>query len=132
MGRRRALSGGNDPVAVRRDHGRPCRNMTPPNYEPDGLEFEVCWIVPTELQTPEVEEGQARLRPLDIDAETERYGLQTVGGLTGPGSLRGAARGRREDFDQSRVRLLNDPVGGRRLDCEVDTEVVEAMHLLDV
>ena len=25
--------------------------------DPDGLEFEVCWIVPKELQTPEIEDG---------------------------------------------------------------------------
>jgi catechol-2,3-dioxygenase len=49
--------------------------------DPDGLEFEVCWIVPKELQTDEIEEGRARMRALDIDAEIERYGLQTVGGV---------------------------------------------------
>ena len=49
--------------------------------DPDGLEFEVCWIVPKELQSPEVEEGRARMRALDIEAEIERYGLQTVGGV---------------------------------------------------
>ena len=48
---------------------------------PDGLEFEVCWIVPKELQTSEIEEGRARMRRLDIDAEIERYGLETVGGV---------------------------------------------------
>jgi hypothetical protein len=52
-----------------------------PQLRPDGLEFEVCWIVPTELQAPEVEEGPGRARPLDIDAEIERNGLQTVGGV---------------------------------------------------
>jgi hypothetical protein len=41
--------------------------------------------VPTELQTPEVEEGRARLRPLDIDAEIGRSGLQTVAGSDRPG-----------------------------------------------
>ena len=49
--------------------------------DPDGLEFEVCWIVPKALQTPEIEEERARMRPLDIDAEIERFGLQTVGGV---------------------------------------------------
>jgi catechol-2,3-dioxygenase len=49
--------------------------------DPDGLEFEVCWIVPTELQTEEIEEGRARMRALDIDAEIERFGLETVGGV---------------------------------------------------
>ena len=45
------------------------------------MEFEVCWIVPKELQTSEIEEGRARMRRLDIDAEIERYGLETVGGV---------------------------------------------------
>jgi catechol-2,3-dioxygenase len=49
--------------------------------DPDGLEFEVCWIVPKALQTSEIEEGRARMRRLDIDAEIERYGLETVGGV---------------------------------------------------
>jgi catechol-2,3-dioxygenase len=49
--------------------------------DPDGLEFEVCWIVPKELQTPEVEEGRSRMRALDLEAEIERFGLETVGGV---------------------------------------------------
>jgi catechol-2,3-dioxygenase len=46
--------------------------------DPDGLEFEVCWIVPREL----LSEGSSseRPRPLDLEAEIERYGLETVGG----------------------------------------------------
>jgi catechol-2,3-dioxygenase len=49
--------------------------------DPDGLEFEVCWIVPKELQTADVEEGRVRMRALDLEAEIERYGLETVGGV---------------------------------------------------
>jgi catechol-2,3-dioxygenase len=46
--------------------------------DPDGLEFEVCWIVPEKL-LPDGSSSE-RPRPLDLEAEIERYGLETVGG----------------------------------------------------
>jgi catechol-2,3-dioxygenase len=49
--------------------------------DPDGLEFEVCWIVPARLLTDDVVEAKSQLRPLDLSAEIERYGLETVGGV---------------------------------------------------
>jgi catechol-2,3-dioxygenase len=49
--------------------------------DPDGIEFEVCWIVPSDELTPEVLAGTARIRPLDLDAEIERYGADTRGGV---------------------------------------------------
>jgi len=49
--------------------------------DPDGLEFEVCWIVPRQFLSDDVVEAKTALRPLDIQADIERYGLQTVGGL---------------------------------------------------
>src|SRR2546426_8552632 len=49
--------------------------------DPDGLEFEVCWIVPEQFLTDEVVEAKTKLRPLDLMAEIERYGLETVGGV---------------------------------------------------
>ncbi|MGQ0670673.1 MAG: VOC family protein [Actinomycetota bacterium] len=48
--------------------------------DPDGLEFEVCWIVPGELLTDDVAAAKTKLRPLDLQAEIERYGPETVGG----------------------------------------------------
>jgi catechol-2,3-dioxygenase len=66
-----ALTGATDHSSTKALYGK----------DPDGLEFEVCWIVPRELQTPEVEDGRARMRRLDIEAEIERYGLETVGGV---------------------------------------------------
>src|SRR5436853_5158407 len=42
--------------------------------DPDGLEFEVCWIVPRQLLTDGV--VSERPRPLDLEAEIERYGLE--------------------------------------------------------
>ena len=66
-----ALTGATDHSTTKALYGR----------DPDGLEFEVCWIVPKELQTSEIEDGRARMRALDIDAEIERFGLETVGGV---------------------------------------------------
>jgi catechol-2,3-dioxygenase len=50
--------------------------------DPDGLEFEVCWIVPERFLTDEVVAAKTQLRPLDLSADIERYGPETVGGLT--------------------------------------------------
>ena len=49
--------------------------------DPDGLEFEVCWIVPGPFLTDEVVRAKTRMRALDIEKEIERYGLETVGGV---------------------------------------------------
>ncbi len=49
--------------------------------DPDGLEFEVCWLVPEQFLTPEVTEAKTRMRALDIESDIARYGLETVGGL---------------------------------------------------
>lgn len=49
--------------------------------DPDGLEFEVCWIVPAHLLTDEMTANKTRIEPLDIDAEIARFGIDTVGGL---------------------------------------------------
>ena len=45
--------------------------------DPDGLEFEVCWVVPAQLLPPDVEVGTL---PLDLERELERYGALTPGG----------------------------------------------------
>jgi catechol-2,3-dioxygenase len=47
--------------------------------DPDGIEFEVSWLLPADLITPEVEAAGATTRPLDLDAEIARYGAQTRG-----------------------------------------------------
>jgi catechol-2,3-dioxygenase len=49
--------------------------------DPDGLEFEVSWLLPAELITPEVTEGASITAPLDLDREIARYGAQTRGGV---------------------------------------------------
>ena len=43
--------------------------------DPDGLEFEVCWVVPTDLMTNDVD-GPATL-PLDLPAAIQAYGANT-------------------------------------------------------
>jgi catechol-2,3-dioxygenase len=48
--------------------------------DPDGLEFEVCWILPQRFITEDVEAAKVRMRPLDLAADIERYGLETVSG----------------------------------------------------
>ena len=49
--------------------------------DPDGLEFEVCWLVPADRLTPDVLADRGKLAPLDLAREIERYGADTVGGL---------------------------------------------------
>lgn len=50
--------------------------------DPDGLEFEVVWIVPAHLlDDGAVEQGRSGILPLDLDKEKSRYGADTHGGL---------------------------------------------------
>ena len=49
--------------------------------DPDGIEFEVSWLVPADLITDEVRAGRTKIRPLDLAREIERYGAQTRGGV---------------------------------------------------
>lgn len=54
--------------------------------DPDGIEFEVSWLVPADRLTDEVRTGaRAQMQrgpdPLDIDAEIARYGGSTRGGV---------------------------------------------------
>ena len=49
--------------------------------DPDGLEFEVSWLVPAELLDDEARSARSTIRPLDIAKEKERYGGSTRGGV---------------------------------------------------
>ncbi len=51
--------------------------------DPDGLEFEVCWLLPADLITDDVRATAAAqmIRRLDLDAEIERYGAERRGGV---------------------------------------------------
>ncbi len=46
--------------------------------DPDGLEFEVSWLVPADLITPDM---VPQSRRLDLEAEVARYGADTPGGI---------------------------------------------------
>jgi catechol-2,3-dioxygenase len=50
--------------------------------DPDGIEFEVVWIIPAHLlDDAAVAAGKSRILPLDIVKEKARYGGGTRGGL---------------------------------------------------
>lgn len=51
--------------------------------DPDGMEFEVAWFVPGHKLDDEVLERRKGISRLDLEAERERYGSGTVGGLAG-------------------------------------------------
>ncbi|HVY10631.1 MAG TPA: VOC family protein [Mycobacteriales bacterium] len=50
-------------------------------HDPDGLEFEVAWIIPAELLTQDAKDARTSIRPLDLAAAQERYGATTRGGV---------------------------------------------------
>ncbi|MGH9273327.1 MAG: VOC family protein [Acidimicrobiales bacterium] len=67
-----ALVGQSDHVTTKSLYGR----------DPDGLEFEVVWLVPAEHVTAEMlADAKARPAPLDLEGEKARYGGQTRGGV---------------------------------------------------
>jgi catechol-2,3-dioxygenase len=49
--------------------------------DPDGVEFEVSWLVPANLLTPDVVDARSRIGRLDIPTEIARYGADTQGGI---------------------------------------------------
>lgn len=49
--------------------------------DPDGIEFEVSWLVPATLIDAEVREAAKRIGHLDLEAEKKRYGPTTRGGV---------------------------------------------------
>jgi catechol-2,3-dioxygenase len=49
--------------------------------DPDGLEFEVAWIVPADLLDEVALGGRSSVGRLDLQAEKERYGASTLGGI---------------------------------------------------
>lgn len=50
-------------------------------HDPDGLEFEVAWIIPADKLDAGAREGRKSIGRLDLDQEKQRYGAQTVGGI---------------------------------------------------
>ena len=49
--------------------------------DPDGLEFEVAWVVPADLLDDQARDARKRIGPLDLDREKRRYGADTRGGV---------------------------------------------------
>ncbi len=49
--------------------------------DPDGLEFEIVWIVPADLLDQQAIDSRVHIRPLDLAKEKRRYGAQTRGGV---------------------------------------------------
>lgn len=49
--------------------------------DPDGLEFEVVWIVPADRLDEQAVEAGKRILPLDLVKEKARYGADTRGGV---------------------------------------------------
>jgi len=52
-------------------------------HDPDGLEFELCWLLPADRITDEIRAGvaEAPTRALDLAGEIERHGAATRGGI---------------------------------------------------
>jgi catechol-2,3-dioxygenase len=67
----RALVGASDHGTTKSLYGR----------DPDGLEFEVVWLIPADLLSEGDRARAASVRPLDLDAELERFGRQARSGL---------------------------------------------------
>lgn len=65
-----ALTGAGDHGSTKALYGR----------DPDGIEFEVCWLVPDEHVEEALRPGASLTAPLDLAAEIERYGASSPGG----------------------------------------------------
>jgi catechol-2,3-dioxygenase len=49
--------------------------------DPDGIEFEIAWIVPADVLDDAARATRSRIRPLDLPHEMARYGATTAGGI---------------------------------------------------
>src|SRR5207253_6945164 len=50
-------------------------------HDPDGLEFEIAWIIPADLLDDAARDARRRIGHLDIAKEKARYGGDTQGGV---------------------------------------------------
>src|SRR5690348_2372068 len=50
-------------------------------HDPDGLEFEIVWLIPAALLDETALAARKRIGPLDLAKEKERFGGQTRGGV---------------------------------------------------
>ena len=65
-----ALAGASDHSTTKSLYGK----------DPDGLEFEVAWVVPADRLDDAALAGRTSIRPLDLAGEMARYGADTPGG----------------------------------------------------
>ncbi|NLG48437.1 VOC family protein [Gordonia sp. (in: high G+C Gram-positive bacteria)] len=70
MSKANALTGASNHAATKALYGR----------DPDGIEFEVTWLVPDAQVADELVPGVPPTRPLDLEAEIAKYGANTPGG----------------------------------------------------
>lgn len=49
--------------------------------DPDGIEFELAWIIPADLLDEDALDARSSIRPLDIEKEKQRFGGSTLGGV---------------------------------------------------
>ncbi len=66
-----ALAGSSDHGTTKSLYGR----------DPDGLEFEIVWLIPADQLDEAALENRKRIRPLDLAREKDRYGAETRGGV---------------------------------------------------
>ena len=71
LSERGALAGATDHATTKALYGK----------DPDGIEFEVMWLIPKDLLTPEILGQRDKLAPLDLPGEIERFGADTLGGI---------------------------------------------------
>jgi len=69
LGRMGALAGASDHGTTKALYAK----------DPDGIEFEVSWLVPADLIDNEVKQARATVKPLNLPAEIERYGAHRPG-----------------------------------------------------
>ncbi len=67
-------------------HGSSDHGTTKSLYgkDPDGLEFEIAWIVPADKLDDDAREARKQISPLNLAREQERYGATTVGASGAP------------------------------------------------
>ena len=53
-------------------------------HDPDGLEFEIAWIVPAAMIDDATLDARKGIRPLDLQAEIRRYGADAPGEWASP------------------------------------------------
>jgi catechol-2,3-dioxygenase len=66
-----ALGGSSDHGTTKSLYGR----------DPDGLEFEIVWLIPADQLDDAALGARARIGVLDLEREKARYGADTVGGV---------------------------------------------------